>query len=140
MRLRSPSGEELSVSFMYEKLPTFCYVCGVLGHIVRDCIQRFGKGEEPRAEDDLPYGPWLREMRTGGYTTVRGVGSWGSSGGGWRMERESFQYRTQPSTEGGDEWGEVSGDRGGVMGVVKRNVRHTGRESGRTGAEEEVGG
>lgn len=46
----------------YERLPSFCYWCGKLGHIHRDCLQvheREDKGEKIE-EADFPYGDWMR--------------------------------------------------------------------------------
>ncbi|CAN1759176.1 hypothetical protein LINPERHAP1_LOCUS7055 [Linum perenne] len=36
-KVRRPGGEWLMAKFRYEKLPTFCYVCGRIGHIERHC-------------------------------------------------------------------------------------------------------
>ncbi|CAN1729935.1 hypothetical protein LINPERHAP1_LOCUS785, partial [Linum perenne] len=38
--IRKPS-KELLVKFKYERLPTFCYICGRIGHIDRFCEIRF---------------------------------------------------------------------------------------------------
>lgn len=43
-------------SITYEKLPNFCYGCGHLGHILKECEEFSGTHD-----DDLPYRPWLRE-------------------------------------------------------------------------------
>ncbi|KAL0439101.1 UNVERIFIED_CONTAM: hypothetical protein Slati_2393100 [Sesamum latifolium] len=59
MKVRSTSGEELLVRFTYERLPNFCYLCGLLGHIDRYCQLRFSEGFEHQVEP-LPYGAWLR--------------------------------------------------------------------------------
>jgi hypothetical protein len=46
------------VAFKYERLPKFCYKCGVMHHAKTGCLRQghrqFGKIEEP------PYGNWLR--------------------------------------------------------------------------------
>jgi hypothetical protein len=41
-------------SFECEFLPDFCFVCGVLDHLDRDCSIKLKRGEEPQ------YGKWLR--------------------------------------------------------------------------------
>lgn len=35
--ISSSKGEKIQLSLSYEKLPNFCYFCGVMGHLVKDC-------------------------------------------------------------------------------------------------------
>lgn len=46
----------------YERLPTFCYLCGKLGHLHKDCpnTQDDEEKEESVEDDCLPYGNWMR--------------------------------------------------------------------------------
>ncbi|KAK4435086.1 hypothetical protein Salat_0671900 [Sesamum alatum] len=69
MKLRSP-GIESTISFTYEKLPTFCYGCGMFGHIYRDCARQLDNdavdvdsGAVEVDVQELPYGLWLTESR-----------------------------------------------------------------------------
>ncbi|XP_074315430.1 uncharacterized protein LOC141651628 [Silene latifolia] len=51
------SGERLAATefnVKFERLPTFCYGCGVLGHGEKECE------DGPYEEGDLKYGEWLR--------------------------------------------------------------------------------
>ncbi|KAL0356017.1 UNVERIFIED_CONTAM: hypothetical protein Sradi_4048600 [Sesamum radiatum] len=54
-----PLGSEHLVSFTYERLPNFCYLCGRLGHIGKYCELAFAEGFVDPG-NDTPYGPWLR--------------------------------------------------------------------------------
>ncbi|XP_058765441.1 uncharacterized protein LOC131638928 [Vicia villosa] len=51
------------VYFKYERLPTFCFVCGRIGHQMKDC-DALGdlseEGFEDLDEQELSYGLWLR--------------------------------------------------------------------------------
>jgi hypothetical protein len=56
-------GKELRVYFKYERLPTFCYICGRIGHQIKDCEDaEVNEGEdfEDIEEKELPYGSWLK--------------------------------------------------------------------------------
>ncbi|KAL0325207.1 UNVERIFIED_CONTAM: hypothetical protein Sradi_5090000 [Sesamum radiatum] len=56
-------GQELTAALAYERLPNFCYICAIMGHIMRDCpLEVGGKGTE--GGEDLRYGAWLRKSRT----------------------------------------------------------------------------
>ena len=37
MKIKKPSGDCFWVNFKYEKLPTFYFFCGIIGHAERDC-------------------------------------------------------------------------------------------------------
>jgi len=47
------------IAFKYEKLPNYCYQCGVILHGQKGC-HRDGSRRSPVTEEDQPYGPWLR--------------------------------------------------------------------------------
>jgi hypothetical protein len=47
------------VSLKYEKLPTFCYHCDILGHSERECRETEKMGRD-NGGNTKAYGPWLR--------------------------------------------------------------------------------
>ena len=51
----NPEGEKFWVSFKYERLPTFCFLSGILGHDEWHC-----SGNSNNSEVDRQYGDWLR--------------------------------------------------------------------------------
>ena len=51
----NPEGEKFWVSFKYERLPTFCFLSGILGHDEWHC-----SGNSNNSEADRQYGDWLR--------------------------------------------------------------------------------
>ena len=48
-------GEKTWVNFKYERLPSFCYVCGYLGHDGKHCQNQPYNPDSPKQ-----YGEWLR--------------------------------------------------------------------------------
>ena len=56
LRFRNRQGQIAMVEIKYERLPTFCYVCGILAHIERDCAEAT---EEERSMEHQ-WGSWLR--------------------------------------------------------------------------------
>ncbi|KAH7836856.1 hypothetical protein Vadar_006514 [Vaccinium darrowii] len=58
-KAKMAGGESFWVAFRYEKLPTLCYYCGVVGHEEKMCIEKcndFGAG----VFRDNQYGAWLK--------------------------------------------------------------------------------
>ncbi|KAK7857388.1 uncharacterized protein CFP56_017742 [Quercus suber] len=53
------SGESRWVSFKFERLPNFCYRCGLLNHALKDCTEGHGHSSDEGASC-LQYGAWLR--------------------------------------------------------------------------------
>lgn len=60
IKIKPPGGEALTLECKYERLPTFCFVCGRLGHAERFCPSQF---ETQSDEVERAYGP---ELRAGG--------------------------------------------------------------------------
>ncbi|KAH9648888.1 reverse transcriptase domain-containing protein [Citrus sinensis] len=48
---------------VYERLPDFCYCCGIIEHQYKKC----GKYQDQQRED-LPYGSWMKAITVGGFT------------------------------------------------------------------------
>ncbi|KAM6586913.1 hypothetical protein CsatA_009518 [Cannabis sativa] len=57
MRLRKLDEEWFWITFKYENVPTFCFICGMLGHSERYCAKLF---DTPAHEITKPYGEWMR--------------------------------------------------------------------------------
>ncbi|XP_074266449.1 uncharacterized protein LOC141589722 [Silene latifolia] len=52
--VRMKDGRTIEFTVKYERLPTYCYGCGLIGHGEKDCE------DGPYEEDDLKVGEWLR--------------------------------------------------------------------------------
>ncbi|KAG8379326.1 hypothetical protein BUALT_Bualt07G0076800 [Buddleja alternifolia] len=59
LQLNSACGESHVVTFQYERLPNFCYLCGKIGHLAKDCLLRYSEGFKDPGEF-TPFGAWLR--------------------------------------------------------------------------------
>ncbi|XP_031091105.1 uncharacterized protein LOC115996104 [Ipomoea triloba] len=68
MKLKKQGGEWFWLDFKYERLPSFCFLCGLLGHTDRFCSRNF---EEGGVVGEKPYGVWLR---AGGRRTMAMAG------------------------------------------------------------------
>ncbi|KAL2902909.1 Gag-Pro-Pol polyprotein [Bienertia sinuspersici] len=55
-KIRNKRGETCWVELKYERLPFFCYICGVMGHIERDCQEEEVEGDEKGRQ----WGAWLK--------------------------------------------------------------------------------
>ena len=67
-------GESKWIHFKYERLPNFCYKCGLLSHAIRDCPESTGLNFQ-MDDSQLQYGAWLRgePSRRGGYEVLKPV-------------------------------------------------------------------
>nr|GMD42551.1 uncharacterized protein LOC109174453 [Ipomoea batatas] len=57
MKLKKDNGSWAFIDFRYERLPTFCFRCGLIGHGDHFC-PKIAQGYDPKAEK--PYGAWMR--------------------------------------------------------------------------------
>ncbi|KAK4414050.1 hypothetical protein Salat_2817800 [Sesamum alatum] len=63
MKIWSPDGDDYIIHFTYARLLNFCYLCGLIGHISKDCDIHYTDGfVDPGS--DTPFEPWLRQIGT----------------------------------------------------------------------------
>ncbi|KAF4364324.1 hypothetical protein G4B88_003652 [Cannabis sativa] len=78
MKFRSRSGEAFYAYFKYERVPTFCFICGVMGHAERFCERIYDTPIEKivkpysiemkaptKRQSFLTASPWLRSGKEG---------------------------------------------------------------------------
>ncbi|KAJ8754033.1 hypothetical protein K2173_001931 [Erythroxylum novogranatense] len=56
--VKRPQGEKICLDFKYERLNTFCYFCGIVGHTDRFCRLLYEHPNIPR--EKFAYGVWLK--------------------------------------------------------------------------------
>ncbi|KAM6543561.1 hypothetical protein CsatB_008008 [Cannabis sativa] len=65
MKLYKENGEWIWAMFQYEHLPTFCFICGIIGHSERFCAKRFDHDIDQIVK---PYGIGMKaQMRRRNY-------------------------------------------------------------------------
>lgn len=78
MKLKRSKTQWCWANFKYEGIPTFCFICGIIGHGEKFCEQIFYK---PVELIEKPYGAWMKaEPRRRNYT----------SGAKWLRQGSSF--------------------------------------------------
>lgn len=120
----------IMVDLRYEKLPDFCYWCGKLGYIIKDCPASDVNLDVP--EEMLPYGDWLRAKKPDNFGAHRnsqqrrlGSVSGGGRGGGRTGGRSGFNSGVFPEDA---IWGKASGFRGrgeilrDNIGIVQKKI------------------
>ena len=58
-RVSIEGGESRWVFFKYERLPNFCYRCGMLDHEEKECVEKSSSGNRD-GEGCMQYEAWLR--------------------------------------------------------------------------------
>lgn len=59
MKIKREGGDWVWINFKYECLGNFCFVCGILGHVERDCNLVYAN---PDKQMEKAYGTWLRAL------------------------------------------------------------------------------
>lgn len=57
MKINKEGGNWSMINLKYERLGTFCFVCGILGHTEKDCIIVYANQDK---KVERTYGTWLR--------------------------------------------------------------------------------
>ena len=86
--ITNTEGERCSIIFRYERLPTFCYIYGILGHDEKHFHVSPMEGEAERQ-----YGDWLRARGVVRYSIEKGRSAKGGNSEGVEGDRTNFQAR-----------------------------------------------
>lgn len=57
MKLKKTEDNWCWVNFRYEEVPTFCFICGMMGHNENFCDKIF---DTPLESIEKPYGIWMK--------------------------------------------------------------------------------
>ncbi|XP_074346769.1 uncharacterized protein LOC141685575 [Apium graveolens] len=136
MKIKREGGTWNWVNFKYERLSTFCFVCGLLGHSERDCAIVYAN---PGKEIEKAYGTWLRAQ--GRSTKNSNVGARWLRNGGFRPGTTTSGGGTEKErfTEMEGVLREKVGNEGGIR-ITQQNYRDKGVNSCGKDQEDEIMG
>lgn len=111
MKIRKSGNDWYWIIFKYENIPTFCFICGMLGHADKYCSRLF---DTPENEITRPFGTWMRAplrkpARLIGAKWIRDGNGGRSSvtGGDWNSNGEASY---PPQNQEKDKGREIQGD------------------------------
>uniref|UniRef100_A0A803PI32 Reverse transcriptase domain-containing protein n=1 Tax=Cannabis sativa TaxID=3483 RepID=A0A803PI32_CANSA len=131
MKICKENGEWIWANFKYEHLPTFCFVCGIIGHSERFCPKRF---DQPIDQLSKPYGIGMKaQMRKKNYligaqwlrTGNEANGAVGE-GGGARVSGAGGRNHVDLIQDGGVDHGQHIGE--GQSQIKGGNVAYLNEE------------
>ena len=129
-KVAGDDGDKFWVSFKYERLPTFCYICGRMGHDDRHCPESAEHHNSPRQ-----YGEWLRASRNQRFTAGKSK-STSSEGGGV----EEFAAHGEAQTHSAERLSSdsvINVECGSSGGCKKNDEKKSGLSGNSNGAESE---
>ncbi|KAL8145821.1 hypothetical protein AgCh_003824 [Apium graveolens] len=112
MKLKTEDVSVNLINFKYERLGTFCFVCGKLGHSDRDCAVVYAN---PTKVIERAYGTWLRAPNKNARNQyrenkwLRNGGVVGRTGGRTRMEKREASLRAEKQLQRGS-WRQMEWD------------------------------
>lgn len=118
MKVKREGGEWTWINFKYERLSTFCFVCGLMGHSDRDCGIVYAN---PDKNIERAYGTWLRALGRSGKNQNIGA-RWLRNGGegeqNWRGNSGGTQTRDAANQEAvmGERFMEIDGQITEIIG------------------------
>lgn len=98
MKLEKANGLSCHVHFRYEDLPTFCFICGLLGHSERFCHSLF---TTPKDQIVKPYGLFLKAAPRRRHHTIGERWLRNEDGSPWRSQE---QFPTDSEEQDIPEW------------------------------------
>lgn len=91
------------VAFQYEKLPNFCFWCGLIRHGSEGCLRRGGRRPAGGGEENQ-FGPWLKAQ----FPNRSGAGRWRA--GNHSSATSQSQGETKAATSSGEGRSNPGGD------------------------------
>ena len=98
--LQQEDGAKTPIGIQYERLPDFCFCCGLVGHQYRECL---------KYKEKLAYGAWLKALTVAEWSRKnRGKGKWsrehqqGNPGMGNTEDQNQVQIRQTQNNPNSD--------------------------------------
>ena len=129
-KVAGDDGDKFWVSFKYERLPTFCYFCGRMGHDDKHCPEPAEHLNSPRQ-----YGDWLRASGNLRYTAGKSKST--SSDGGGVEEYAAHREVQTHSAERHSSDSVINVECGSSGGYKNSDEKKSGRSGNSNGAESE---
>ena len=125
-------GEQCWVTFKYERLPTFCFLCGKLGHDDKHCGKTLKEHQQGKQ-----YGEWLK---AGGSTKPRGEYAGASSNRKEeKMRSDETRFKSPSETECLQPWMQKEDERSaGNWSLNEEHASGEGKDTGMTESNEQL--